>query len=70
MPISLRNKLFFSIVLFVIFSNIPRPLQFNFLGVFLGKDLSFYPILVGVLYAFYKRVRRPIDKEEKVFLAI
>ncbi|MCF0256470.1 MAG: O-antigen ligase family protein [Bacteroides heparinolyticus] len=69
MPISLRNKLFFSIVLFVIFPNIPRPLQFNFLGVFLGKDLSFYPILAGVLYAFYKRVRRPIDKEEKVLFA-
>ena len=46
MPIQLRNKLFFFVVLFLIFPNIPRLLQLNFIGAFLGKDLSFYPILV------------------------
>lgn len=72
MSISLRNKLFFIIVVFIIFSDIPRLLQMNFLGSFLGKDLSFYPILVGVLYSsyiFYKRKKLQVHKEEKIFFA-
>lgn len=71
MPTTLRNKLFFCIVLFIIFSNIPRIVQMNFIGTFLGKDLSFYPILVGVLYFFYelkKSGRQQIHKEEKILL--
>lgn len=45
MPTPFRNKIFFLIVLFTVFCNIPKILQLNFLGSFLGKDLSFYPIL-------------------------
>lgn len=72
MTISLRNKLFFSIVLFTIFCNIPRLLQLNFGGAFLGKDLSLYPILAGVLYSgytLYKGEKIQINKEEKTFFA-
>lgn len=72
MSISLRNKLFFYIVLFIIFPNIPRILQLNFLGNFLGKDLSFYPILVGVFYSgyiFFKEKSLQFHKEEKVFFS-
>ena len=69
MPIVLRNKLFFVIVFFVIFPNVPHLLQANFIGAFLGKDLSFYPILVGVLYSvytLYKGKKILIHMEEKV----
>lgn len=70
MPIQLRNKLFFFVVLFLIFPNIPRLLQLNFIGAFLGKDLSFYPILVGAFfsgYTFFKREELQIHKEERIF---
>lgn len=50
MNISLRNKLFFLITFCVVFTQIPRFLQLNFLGSFLGKDLSLYPILVAFIY--------------------
>lgn len=50
MPISLRNKLFFCIVFFVIFSNIPRLLQLNFIGSFMGNKLSIYPILGAFIF--------------------
>ncbi|WP_349687696.1 O-antigen ligase family protein [Acidaminococcus sp. DS4831] len=72
MPVSLRDKLFFSIVLFIIFPTIPKFLQLNFLGAFLGKDLSFYPILAGVLYSsiiFFKKPKLKIHKIEKMFFA-
>lgn len=71
MSISLRNKLFFLIVLFVIFCNIPKMVQLNFLGSFLAKDLSLYPILIGVVYmgyAFYQERKVPFYKEERVLL--
>ncbi|WP_251423739.1 O-antigen ligase family protein [Veillonella agrestimuris] len=50
---SIRDGLFYLIVLFTIFTQIPKILQLNFIGGFLGTDLSFYPILIGVLYSFY-----------------
>lgn len=67
-----KNKLFFCIVLFIIFSNIPLFLQLNFLGSFLAKDLSLYPILAGVIYSFYnlyKSKNIQIDKVEKAYFA-
>lgn len=71
MSITLRNKLFFLIVLFVIFCNIPKILQLNFVGSFLGKDLSLYPILIGAIYTgytFYQERKLPFYKEERVLL--
>lgn len=71
MSISLRNKLFFLIVLFVIFCNIPKMVQLNFLGSFLAKDLSLYPILIGAIYTgytFYQERKLPFYKEERVLL--
>lgn len=52
--ITLRNKLFFLIVFFTIFSEIPHILQLNFLGSFLGKDLSIYPILIAFIYCLWE----------------
>lgn len=71
MSTALRNKLFFLIVLFVIFCNIPKMVQLNFLGSFLAKDLSLYPILIGAIYtgyAFYQERKLPFYKEERVLL--
>lgn len=56
--IALRNNLFFFIVFFTIFSEIPHILQLNFLGSFLGKDLSIYPILIAFLYYIWKYRKR------------
>lgn len=54
MSISLRDKLFFLIVFCTIFSQIPSVIQLNFLGSFLGKDLSLYPILFSIVYYAWK----------------
>ena len=45
--------LFFFICLFLIFNNIPKIIQMNFLGGFLGNKLSFYPIFIGLVYTSY-----------------
>lgn len=68
----LQNRLFFLIVLFSIFTQIPTIFRLNFIGSFLSKDLSFYPILVGTLYSGYilfKAKKLQIRKEEKIFFA-
>ena len=46
----LRNRLFFFVVFFAIFTQIPRFLQLNFIGAFMGKDLSIYPLLIAFAY--------------------
>lgn len=72
MSVTFRNKLFFLIVLFSIFTQIPNIIQLNFLGSFLAKSLSFYPILFGVVYFFYDRYKRKDDfhlsKSDNTFL--
>ena len=68
----LQNRLFFLIVLFSIFTQIPPIFRLNFIGSFLSKDLSFYPILAGMLYSGYlllKKKKLQIGKEEKIFFA-
>ena len=47
------NLLFFIIVLFFIFNNIPKALQINFIGGILQTKLVFYPIFIGLIYTLY-----------------
>ena len=47
------NLLFFIIVLFFIFNNIPKALQINFIGGILQTKLVFYPIFVSLIYTLY-----------------
>lgn len=54
----LQNRLFFLIVLFSIFTQIPPIFRLNFIGSFLSKDLSFYPILAGMLYSGYLLLKK------------
>lgn len=44
------NILFFMICFTLIFNNIPKPVQANFLGGPVGGKLVFYPLFAGMLY--------------------
>ena len=67
------NVLFFMISSFLIFNNIPIPIQMNFIGGILGGKLVFYPIFFGIVYTLYcqykyKNVLVNFDKFIKFFL--
>ena len=47
------NFLFFIIVLFLIFNNINKWLQTDFIGGILQTKLLLYPILIGLIYTLY-----------------
>ena len=48
------NILFFLISLFLIFNNVPKIIQMNFIGGgTLGNKLVFYPLIIGLIYTIY-----------------
>lgn len=47
------NIIFFFISFFLIFNNIPKIIQMNFLGGPVGNKLGFYPVIIGFVYAIY-----------------
>ncbi len=47
------NILFFFISFFLIFNNIPKVIQMNFLGGPVGNKLLFYPLFIGFIYTIY-----------------
>ena len=49
----IRDGLFFLIVFTLIFNNIPKPIQFYFLGGPVGNKFCVYPLLVGFVYSFW-----------------
>ena len=49
----IRNVLFFVICICLIFNNIPKPIQMNFIGGPAGSKLVFYPLIIGMLYTFW-----------------
>lgn len=53
MNVKVRNAIFFLMVFALIFDNIPKPVQLNFLGGPAGGKLVVYPLLAGFLYSFY-----------------
>lgn len=58
MNIKVRNYLFFCICFTLIFNNIPKILQMNFLGgSVLGGKLVFYPIFGGIIYTIYCQIK-------------
>lgn len=58
MNIKVRDGLFFCICFTLIFNNIPKILQMNFLGgSVLGGKLVFYPIFLGIIYTIYCHVK-------------
>lgn len=49
----IRDLLFLCISVFLIFNNIPKPIQMNFIGGPVGNKLVFYPLLIGFIYTAY-----------------
>lgn len=47
------NTIFFIVCFSLIFNNIPKPLQMNFIGGPVGSKLVFYPLIIGMLYTFW-----------------
>lgn len=47
------NFLFFFISFFLIFNNIPKIIQMNFLGGPVQSKLVFYPLFTGFIYTIY-----------------
>lgn len=47
------NSIVYFIEFFLIFNNIPKFIQINFLGGIFGKRLVFYPIFIGLIYTLY-----------------
>lgn len=47
------NSLFFFISFFLIFNNIPKIIQMNFLGGAVQTKMCFYPLIIGFIYTSY-----------------
>lgn len=47
------DKIFFAICFCLIFLNIPKLIQMNFIGGILGNKLVFYPLFIGFIYTIY-----------------
>lgn len=74
----IRDVLFFIICISLIFNNIPKPIQMNFIGGPVGSKLVFYPLIIGMLYTFwcdwkYKNIlikKKQIIKFLRVYIGI
>lgn len=66
----LRDFLLYSIVLTIMFCDIPQVIQLNFLGSVMGGKLSIYPLLVGLLISLYywKKTGYEISSDSRKFL--
>lgn len=49
----MKDLIFFFISFMLIFSNIPKTLQINFIGGLVGNKLVFYPLFSGFVYTAY-----------------
>lgn len=50
---TIRDRLWYLMVLFSIFATIPQIIRFNFLGAVFAEKLSFFPLLAGLLLTLY-----------------
>lgn len=54
MNIAIKNNIFFCICIAVLFNNVPRILQMNFLGgSILGNKLCIYPLIIAMGYTIW-----------------
>lgn len=53
MNIKIIDKIFFLICFCLIFFNIPKFIQINFIGGILGSKLVVYPLIIGFIYTIY-----------------
>lgn len=73
MNIKIIDKIFFLICFCLIFLNIPKLIQMNFMGGMLGNNLVFYPLIIGFIYTIYcqykyKNVLFNFDKFKKYII--
>ena len=48
---------FFLICFSLVFNNIPKPIQMNFIGAILSSKLVFYPFIIGLVYTLYSEYK-------------
>lgn len=78
MNLKIRNTIFFLLVFFLAFNNIPKPLQLNFIGGPVGSKLVVYPLLAAFAYTFYCQYKcknifadvKPLLKYVGVFICV
>lgn len=73
MNIKIIDKIFFLICFCLIFLNIPKFIQMNFIGGILGDKLVVYPLFVGFIYTIYcqykyKNILFNFDKFKKYII--
>lgn len=53
MDSKIRDALFFTIIVSLIFNNIPKVIHMGIVGGVVGSKLVFYPLIVGIVYTVY-----------------
>lgn len=68
MNIKVRDSLFFMMSFALIFNNIPKAVQLNFIGGIMGNQLALYPLIVSLIYTLYcEKKYGNVFAEKKVF---
>lgn len=63
------NVILGMLIFFLIFNNIPKPIQLNFLGGPVGSKLVVYPLIAAFAYTFYCQYKyKNVLKDTKQFL--
>ena len=64
----IRDCLFFMISFALIFNNIPKAIQLNFIGGAMATQLALYPLIAGLIYTLYcEKKYGNIFVEKKIF---
>lgn len=53
MNVKYRDLIFFLICFSLIFNNIPKSIQMNFIGGPVGDKLVIFPLIIGILYSVW-----------------
>lgn len=68
MNIKARDSLFFMMSFALIFNNIPKAVQLNFIGGAMAAQLALYPLIAGLIYTLYcEKKYGNIFVEKKIF---
>lgn len=64
-----RDVIFSLMVFTLIFNNIPKPVQMNFIGGVIGNKLIFFPLLAGIIYTIYCQYKyRNVFIHKEIFI--
>lgn len=69
MNIKARDSLFFMMSFALIFNNIPKAVQLNFIGGAMAAQLALYPLIAGLIYTLYcEKKYGNVFVEGKIFI--